>query len=388
MESVDITGKVKNFIRFGLIIPVIISSAVGYALFERYHHPETIQIPNAKVTGTMISVRTLVDGKISEILFDDGDEIKVGDVIARLEVDVTEEALAQLENTVALAKQNYEDLKLGQIVTVPVKRIRVIPSAPTIINYPQTTTTTVTTDSAELAALEERANRMEELFEMGAISRNQRDAAVAAYENAKAYSYTTTIETPSSVYIENEPTYVEEIDYVEEWQPTPLAALQNAENAIKQAELSLNVALQEAQETEVTAPVSGTIYYSAIVDEEFNAGNSLAKIGDSNELWLEAEVSEEIFNKVALGHPVDYVLDGYNLSGTVTEKIAPDEKLEMDSDFWFPPTADNPHPEFEIFSTDDSEPVNDKYILKISLPAEKYFDCKPNDTTTVKIKLF
>ena len=382
MENVDITGKVKNYIRFGLIIPVIISAAIGYAAFEQRHHVEEIQITNAKVTGTLISVRSLVDGKINEILFDDGDKVESGDVIARLEVDVTPEAISQLENTVALAKQNLEDLKLGQVVKVPVKRVRVIQSAPSRIDYPGTSGGV---SSSELASLEQRANRMEELFEMGAISRNQRDAAVAAYENAKASSYS----TPGySTYIENEPTYVEEIEYVDQWQPTPPEALQNAENAIKQAELSLNVALQEAQETEVISPVSGTIYYSAIVDEEFNAGNALAKIGDSNELWLEAEVSEEIFNKVPMGVPVDYNLDGYNLAGTVIEKIAPDEKLEMDS-MWFPPTADNPHPEFEIFGTDElpqEELHNDKYILKFSIPAD--FEGKPNSTTNVKIKLF
>jgi len=382
MENIDITGKVKNLIRFGLIIPVAISAAIGYAAFEHRHHVEEIQINNAKVTGTLISVRSLVDGKINEILFDDGDKVEVGDVIARLEVDVTPEAIAQLENTVALAKQNLEDLKLGQVVKVPVKTVRVIPSAPTRIDYPGTSGGV---SSSELASLEQRANRMEELFEMGAISRNQRDAAVAAYENAKASSYS----TPGySTYIENEPTYVEEIEYVDQWQPTPPEALQNAENAIKQAELSLNVALQEAQETEVISPVSGTIYYSAIVEEEFNAGNALAKIGDSNELWLEAEVTEEIFNKVSMGLPVDYNLDGYNLAGTVIEKIAPDEKLEIDS-MWFPPTADNPHPEFEIFGTDElpqEELHNDKYILKFSIPAD--FEGKPNSTADVKIKIF
>ena len=382
MENIDITGKVKNLIRFGLIIPVAISAAIGYAAFEHRHHVEEIQINNAKVTGTLISVRSLVDGKINEILFDDGDKVESGDVIARLEVDVTPEAIAQLENTVALAKQNLEDLKLGQVVKVPVKRVRVIPSAPTRIDYPGTSGGV---SSSELASLEQRANRMEELFEMGAISRNQRDAAVAAYENAKASSYS----TPGySTYVENEPTYVEEIEYVDQWQPTPPEALQNAENAIKQAELSLNVALQEAQETEVISPVSGTIYYSAIVEEEFNAGNALAKIGDSNELWLEAEVTEEIFNKVSMGVPVDYNLDGYNLAGTVIEKIAPDQKLEIDS-MWFPPTADNPHPEFEIFGTDElpqEELHNDKYILKFSIPAD--FEGKPNSTADVKIKIF
>lgn len=385
MENVDITGKVKQWIFIGVAVPLTLAAIIGYGVFKHYHATENIQIADAKVTGTLVAVRTLVDGKVSEILFNDGDEVKVGDVIARLEVNVTEETIAQLEDTVALAKQNYEDLKLGQTVKVPVKRVRVIPAAPTVNN-------SAAQSNANLASLEERANRMSELFEMGAVSRVQRDAAVAAYENAKANA----VYTPPTV-TQSSPTYVEEIDYVDQWQPTPAPVLQNAENAIKQAELSLKVAQQQAQETEVIAPVSGTIYYSVELEKEVTAGNSLAKIGDSNELWLAAEVTEDTFNKITLGKPVDYVLAGENLSGTVIEKIAPikpEEKTEPEPETnatWIPPTEDNEHPEIENFNTDDLQsdnPFNDKYILKFSLPAERDFDCKPNSTTNIKIKLY
>ena len=374
MEKVDITGKIKSWIFFGLTIPLACSAAIGYGVFKHYHSTEEIQIPNAKVTGTLVSARTLVDGKVSEILFEDGEEVNAGDVIARLEVDVNAEVIAQLEDTVALAKQNYEDLKLGQVVKVPVKRVRVIPAAPSYSAQ----------SNSALASLEERARRMSELFDMGAVSKVQRDAAVAAYENAKA---------SAGSYVQNEPTYVEEIEYVDQWQPTPAAVLMNAENAIKQAELSLNVARQEAQQTEVTAPVSGAIYYTAEVEKEITAGNSIANIGDSNELWLAAEVPQEIFDKVKLGKPVDYILAGENLSGTVIEKIAPNiqDATEIENlPEWIPPTAENPHPEIDLLNKENSdqpdERPNDKYILKFSLPAEK--DFQPNSTTNIKIKLF
>ncbi len=435
MEKVDISGKIKNWIRFGLIIPLATSAAIGYGAFEKYHPAETLQIEDAKVTGTMVSVRTLVDGEVSEIVFNDGDMVQAGDVIARMEVSVTAEAIAQLENTVALAKQNYEDLKLGQIVTVPVKRLITIPAPyvpPTVEEYYAPSGVS----SATLAALEERATRMDELFEMGAVSRVQRDAARAEYESALAESYSAPSYVQTSPGYQPEPTVIEEIEYIEEWQPTPPEALLNAENAIKQAELSLNVALQEAQETEVIAPVSGTIYYNIEMNGELSAGNTVARIGDSNELWLAAEVSEDTFNKIPLGKPVDYVLAGYNLSGTVIEKIAPVEIPEVEvveeksawiaptadnphpeilteptdkwiaptannphpeivsepSDKWIPPTAENAHPEIQSAvdeqATEIDEPAEDKYILRFSLPADRNFECKPNTSTTVSVKLF
>ena len=447
METQDISGRIKFFIRFGLILLLITGGAIGYGVFEHYHATRTIQIENAKVTGTMLSVRTLVNGKVSEFLFDDGDEVKAGDVIARLEVSVTEDTIQQLENTVELARSNYEELKKGTWVKVPVIRTRVV----------QNPAATVRSEgSANLASLEERANRMKELFEMGAVSAVQRDAAVNAYEAAKSQGSYETYSEPSE-------TYVEEIEYVDQFQETPQAVLYGAENAIKQAELSLNVALQEAQQTEIIAPVDGTIYYSVEIDKDLSAGDAIAKIGDSKELWLAAEVSEDIFNRVPLGKLVSYNIDGNNLTGIVIEKIAPDpveesaeetpgfegsfpfENITPENSKFETPSLDIPAPapstnetpaadnatnvslifisKAEAAEVENSEqppaapvenstppeksaePVktpqvsenqtdappdsmrNDKFILRVSLPEEKNFDCKPNTTTTIKIKI-
>lgn len=413
METIDISGKVKNLIRFGLILVLAAAGAIGYAVFEHYHSARELRIEDAKVTGTMVSVRTLVNGKVSEFLFEDGAEVKAGDVIARLEVKVTEETIQQLENTVELAKANYEELKQGRWVKVPVKRTRAVRTPITTSN---TTTRPGGGGTASLASLKERADRMRELFEMGAVSAVQRDAAIKAYEDARRRGSSGT-SSYSTSGVRYETRYVEEIEYVDQLQPTPQAILYGAENAVKQAELSLNVALQEAQQTEIIAPVDGTIYYSVEPDKELAAGDVIAKVGDSKELWLAAEVSEETFNKVELGKLVSYVIDGNNLSGIVIDKIKPDpieEEVPEEVPTAEAATTENQTTEnstteensnaensttenstTEKSSTENSTtenqtekpPRNDKYILRVSLPEERNFDCKPNSTTTLKIRI-
>ena len=96
MQSTDITDKVKNYIRFGLIVVLGLAAIIGYGEYKYWHSDEVIQIDDAKVAGTMVSVRVLANGKVSELLFEDGAEVKVGDVIARLEVAITEEEIHQL----------------------------------------------------------------------------------------------------------------------------------------------------------------------------------------------------------------------------------------------------------------------------------------------------
>lgn len=320
MHEIDLTAKVKNIIRFALPTLILIAAIIGYAEFRYWHRSETIRLDDAKISGTMVSVRVLTNGKVKELLFDDGAQVQAGDVIARLEVSITDEEIKQLENTVQLAKDRYAELQGGQMVKVAVQRERV--------TYRQVERPGGGGggSSGNLAKLEERANRMAELFEMGAVSAVQRDAARRAYESALAES------SPSSSYSSSEPVVEYYTEYVDEFRPTPPEILAGAEQAIKQAELSLNVARQEARETDVIAPVSGAIYYGVESETDLSAGDFVARIGDKRELWVEAVVTEDIFDKISLGKFATVTIDGKEYFGTVMEKLKPNVTEATDDD--------------------------------------------------------
>ena len=420
MGTVDITDKVKRIIKYGLVGLIALSALIGEAAFSYNHPNDIIKIDNARVVGTMVSMRVLTNGKVKELTKSDGDEVKAGDVIAKIEVSVTEEQIRQLEKAVELAKANYAQLQIGQMVKVPIRKpkIKAVQTPPTQSNINSSKKSPKT-----LAALEERKNRMELLYEMGAVSRQEMEAAVKEYELAKAAS-----EAPApvpSAPAANEVEY--EIEYVEQLQPTPPEILNGAQLAIKQAEMSLNVARQEAQQTDVVSPVDGTIYYSVEVDEEVEAGDVVARVGDSNELWLEAEVTETQFDKISLGKLVNYVIEGNNLVGTVIEKIAPSPKEDEETDaasvetesitpVELPtpndtltddvqsaaveaPTSDTSTQPATVaeppkvtmdtaqLENDENPDRKDKYIVKFSLPAERDFECKPNSNVSVTVKL-
>lgn len=459
MQNIDLTAKFTKIIRFSLVSILLLATIVGYAEFKFWHKDETIQIDDAKVVGTMVSVRVLASGKVKEFLFEDGAEVNAGDVIARLEVAITEEEIKQLENTVQLARDKYAELQAGQVVKVAVQRERVTyPPAP-----PPAAVNSSPAPSSNLAKLEERANRMAELFDMGAVSAVQRDAARKAYESALAESRTQTTPTYESSSAAPAPVIEHYTEYVDEFRPTPPEILEGAAQAIRQAELSLNIAKQEARETDVIAPVSGVIYYGVEVDNDLTAGESIARIGDSRELWIEAEVTEEIFDKITLGKLASCTIDGKEFFGTVMEKIRPNveepaeetpvelpdiptsenqpapvigdnppaEDAQAPADAQQPAEAETPPAEEtpqavqaetevidgqapaeanqpaegETHPADAQQPAegetppkipdatesqpkpNKKFIIKISLPVDRDFECRPNTAVVVKITI-
>ena len=98
--------------------------------------------------------------------------------------------------------------------------------------------------------------------------------------------------------------------------------------------------------------------------------------------------------------------DGNNISGIVIEKIAPDPIVEEEVPVTENSTTENsaeenttaeensatetpPAPQISENQTDTppEDMRNDKFILRVSLPTERNFECKPNSTTTIKVKI-
>lgn len=292
LVEIDISNKVKKLIMFGLpgliLLAVLVSSIFWYAKYGS----DDYEVRDAKVASSMVSTRVRVSGTVSEILVEDGAAVKAGDVIAKVKVNVTDEQLKQLQQTVDLSQRNLEQLKQGIVVTTP----------RTVESYSGAS-------SAEVERLRSRMERMNELYDMGAISAVKRDEAVAEYQSALAMS-----SAQSSVTYDTT---------VQEASPE---VIKRAELQLRQAQVALETAKGNASATEITAPVDGTVALGELtVGQEVQAGDIIASVGTSDSMWIEAYIDTDDVDKVRLGQGVDYYVDRIKYTGLVTEIILPEE---------------------------------------------------------------
>lgn len=315
--EVDITKKVQYLMKYGLVGLILIAVLCAGGIYYYQHQHKYFNVYDAQVTSSLVAAKVHGNATITEKVVEDGEHVEAGDVIAHVKSTVTNEQIANLEQTVALSQRNLDEVKKGQTVTVAVPSPAPAPAA----SAPRSSGS-----SQSVASAESRMNRMNELFEMGAISAVQRDAAVSAYHAAVAAA-------SSSAPATSAPSSSPAVRYQTTTQPPDPKAVQNAELQLKQAQAALDNAKQDAAETDIVAPVAGTVYYAQGIDEgsTVKAGETVVSVGNADDIWIEAKVSPDKAAKIRLGQFVSYEIEGHQLQGSVQDIQQPVKKDDQAS---------------------------------------------------------
>lgn len=306
--------------KYGLVGLILIAVLCAGGIYYYQHQHKYFNVYDAQVTSSLVAAKVHGNAVITEKVVEDGEHVEAGDVIAHVKSTVTDEQIANLEQTVALSQRNLDEVKKGQTVTVAV---------PSLASAPAASAPRSSGSSQSVASAESRMNRMNELFEMGAISAVQRDAAVSAYHAAVAAA-------SSSAPAASAPSSSPAVRYQTTTQPPDPKAVQNAELQLKQAQTALDNAKQDAAETDIVAPVAGTVYYAQGIDEgsTVKAGETVASVGNADDIWIEAKVSPDKAAKIRLGQFVSYEIEGHQLQGSVQDIQQPvkkDDQASVDS---------------------------------------------------------
>lgn len=303
MET-DITEKIKPVIRYSLPLILVIAAVLVFGIFKWNEAKSVLDIPDAKLTSSVVHVSSQSDGTLTEILVNDGDKVEAGQVIAKVKVITTPQQIEALQKACDEAQANYDNLE--QQIKNSVTSQTVVSTAPSAGD--------IAAAQARVDAAAAQAQKMSKLYSIGAVSATQYTEAQSEYSAAQAAL--SAASAPRQVTQEVSSAPSKELS----------EALASAQVQLEQAQAALKQAQSDKNYADITAPVSGIVYLT-----DFKQGDSLKEndvflnIGNTKNLWVEAPLTEEQYNKVHPGQFVNYTVDDLNLTGTVLEVTHTDD---------------------------------------------------------------
>lgn len=229
------------------------------------------------VEATLTDLSFKVPGKVAAVLFEEGDQIAAGQVVARLEDQDLKQEVAVAEARVASAEANLAKLVTGS-------RPQDIKSAEAALASAR----------ADLADKQRDLERQRELFKRGSTARATLDKAQTAHDLA-----------------------AEAVRRAAEGLSLAREGFRSEDVAAGRAELNLARASLELARTKLSyatlvSPTPGVVLVrDAEPGEVVAVGTPVVTMGDLDGVWLEAYLPEPELAKVRLGQTAQVTTDSY-----------------------------------------------------------------------------
>lgn len=296
-EENNKTKKTKMIIGFGILF--IVGAILGGGWWW-YQSTKYISTDDARIDGTIVSVSAKIPGRVMEVLVKEGDQVKAGQIIARIDAREAVAQRGQNEAALAVAKAKYDEVVAG--------------SRPQEIGQSQAglgqSKAMIAQNQATVDNAAKNYERMSQLYQEGAVSSAQRDDAKAAYFVAKE---------ARNASLEGANVADEKLNLVVAGSREE--SIRAAAAQVKQAEAALEGTVILTEYTTIVAPVDGVVALKSVnPGEVIAAGQPLFSVVNCTDVWLNARIEETKIGKIKMGQTVEYTIDGYpgrHFTGTI-----------------------------------------------------------------------
>lgn len=274
------------------IIAVVLVLITLTVLGNRYiNNPADTTTYSGTIEGTEFPVQPELGGRIADLSVREGQLIKAGDMVAKLDDSQGKISLDSAKSQQAQAQAKLNDL-LGGARAEEIRRLKDVLAQ-------------ANANAAGLAQnLQFEENNLandQKLYEGGAISKqgvdaqqNKRDTVKAQYEGAQASVHAAQASLDQAQAGNTQPTI-----------QAQKAAVDISAQAVKAAELSLSKLI-------IMSPASGQILYQHVeLGQVVNPGTTLVTIIDPNNLWIKIYIPEAKLNLVKVGGTASIAVDSY-----------------------------------------------------------------------------
>jgi HlyD family secretion protein len=275
-----------------VIVIIILIFVALTVLGDRYlNHSTDSNTYSGTIEGTEIPVQPELGGRIVELLVSEGQVIKTGDILAKLDDSQAKISLEVAKSQQTQAQAKLDDL-LGGARAEEIQRLASL----------------VTQAKANLSSLEPTLKFEEDnlandqkLYESGAISKQVVDAQVNKLDTLKAQYQS----AQASVNAAQASLNQAQAGYTQPTIQAQKAAVDVAAQSVKTAELAIDKLI-------IKSPAGGQILYKNVeAGQVVNPGTTLATILDPNDLWIKIYIPGAKLSQIKMGGTVSIVADAY-----------------------------------------------------------------------------
>lgn len=286
-----------------LLIFVVIGLAVALAaalwLHERSRH---VYANDARVAAHVVAVSSEVPGKLVELKVVAGQRVRKGQLLARIEPRDARFSLAEAEANLENLEAQQQQVRAQQAAI----RSRVGEATGASTAAVRAAEAELGVRLAELAAAQRSFERTRSLLAQGFVSRSRFDedqARLRAAEENVARAQAQIASARGNVGVTR--SEIDQVAVLEE-QVDSIRAQKQALRAGR-GQLQLNLA-----RTEIRAQFDGVIDQTFVDAGEYvSSGTRILMYHDPNDIWIDANVKETDFRKIAAGAPATVQVDAY-----------------------------------------------------------------------------
>lgn len=260
-----------------LAVVVMIVVLAGFAAYKMQSRKSSGITATGTIEITRTDITPKVSGYIGELVIKEGDTVNFGQVLARISRPDLEAQKLRDEAALAKAEIQLADLQKGA-------RLQEIRDAQAAIANGQ----------AVYEKTQKDYIRQQDLFQQGAVSAQQLDAARSAYE--VALSALTAYQARASLVIEGN-------------RPDVIAA-QQAE--VERSQAIVKLAKAALDDTNVLSPLDGLVLSKNFEPGEYvNAGAAIGTIGNWRDCWVKVYVASNQLGLIQIGQKVTVRVDSF-----------------------------------------------------------------------------
>jgi len=278
--------------KLAIIVVVLTLLTVSSFLGNRYiNRPAATIMYSGTIEGSELPVQPEIAGRIIDLPVREGQMIKVGDIVAKLEDSQAKISLetAKIQQTQAQAK--LDDL-LGGTRTEEIRRLKGL-----LAQANANATGLALNVKFEENSLADDQKLLDDKAlsqQMVDTQRNKRDTVRAQYQGALANVNAVQASLDQAQTGNTQPTITAQ-----------KAAVDIVAQSVKVAELAL-------AKLTIKSPASGQVIYRHVeLGQVVNPGTTLATILDPNDLWIKVFIPEGKLNQVKVGGTVLIAVDSY-----------------------------------------------------------------------------